>query len=387
MPLANPGETKTQPRERVAGLERDRFLEGGHGGGDVYARQRGEAKDRMRSRLVRGQRYSALGCVLRPIGIAERQPELGKPGPGACVTGLVLDRLQQLVARSLELEVRLQRIRQRDPRRGRGGASLDGLTPVGERIGSIVERDGDDRAQGVRVAVIGIAGQRLLEIGACLVHAPGVQQQRRPPDVESRIAFGGGNLLELREGIPFENRRIVERPLHRVPRPRDDASLRGATFNGSPRLVADEDQVTQRIVQRHASFKDRDERAILLDPHEELRALDRGVDKRRADVERPRLAREEENRALDQVDQRPSLLSRLAHDPLGVLVDDHPRVVDKHDRRAAALAGAHRVAAAHVEVDARWHERGSRGGFVLDLALDVDDARGGTRTLCQHSRR
>ena len=256
-------------------------------------------KHRVRPRFVRGERHRALGCVLRPIGIAKRQPELGKPRPGACVTGLILDRLQQLVACRLELEVRLQRIRQRDPRRGRGGAPLDGFPPVGERVGSIVERDGDDRAQGVRLAVIGIARQRLLEIGARLVQAPGIQQQRRPPHVESRIALRFGNLARAARRNPPRESADSTAPTarHLAAARRRVAPGRGLRWRLQTRCRP-ESVSPDGLVSADASFEDRDERAIGLDADEELRALDRGVDKRRADVERPRLAREEENRAL-----------------------------------------------------------------------------------------
>ena len=107
-----------------------------------------------------------LAASLAPIEIAEREPQFGQPRQGPRIVGMIGDSLQQLVARRLQLQVCLQRVRQREPR-GRGPrAALDGLAPAGERRRLIVLRHRDGRAKGIHVAVIRIQRQGLIEVGA-----------------------------------------------------------------------------------------------------------------------------------------------------------------------------------------------------------------------------
>ena len=191
------------------------------------------------------------------------------------------------------------------------------------------------------------------DIGARLVQAPDLQQERRPG------ARRTGHHAEARESCPVA----------RTNPPPESAGSRAPTaphLAAGRRRVAPERGLRSRPPTRWRAgpgcptgwsaatrpSKTVTQRAIGLDADEKLCALDRGVDKRRPDVERPRLAREEEDRAPDELDQRPALLRRLAHDPFGVLIDHQPGVVDEDDRRAAAVAGPNGVAAADVEVGA-----------------------------------
>ena len=129
-------------------------------------------------------------------------------------------------------------------------------------------------------------------------------------------------------------------------------------LHGDRRFVARERQAALRVGRRHPAFEHSDEGAVGLDADEKLRALDGGVDKRRLRVQRSWLTREEEDGAPDRsISVRPGR-RRREDDPLGVLIDDQPRVVDENNRRPAALAGSNRVAEADVQVDRRRRESG-----------------------------
>jgi hypothetical protein len=334
-----------------------------------------------RARLSGGGR-GAVGRVGRhTIEIPEREPEFRQARQGSRIVRMIGHCLQHLIARRFELQVRLQRVRQRQPR-GRGlRTAPDRLATAGERRCPIVLRHRDGGTQGIDVAFIRVERCGPIEIGARLVQASRTEEDRSPPDVEAGVALITCNLVELLQRISWQNRLVVQRPLDGVSRTNNYLLLRGLALHRDCRFVARERQAPLRVGRRHVAFEHGDERAVRLHAHEELRALDGGVDERRLHLQRSRLAREEEDGAPDQLDQCPGRSRRLMHDPLGVLIDDQPRVVLENHGDPASLAGSDRVAEADVQVHCSRRESGSRRRFVLDDAIEPENARAGRGAL------
>ena len=131
-----------------------------------------------------------------PPELAEHLLQLGKARPGERVLRVALDRLAQRRARFLELEVRLQRVGQGDPRRAGVRAQLHRAPRIGQRLRLAVLHHLDDRALGQRLAGIRVQRERPLDRHCRLVHPADVQEHAGPVGIVARIARRLGHGLE-----------------------------------------------------------------------------------------------------------------------------------------------------------------------------------------------
>jgi len=192
---------------------------------------------------------------------------------------------------------------------------------------------------------IGIAFQGRVDFRGRFVLTPHVQQQGGAAQALVDAASGLRDLVEGVEtcrgsvlpGGRGEDRRIVERPLHRIARfdhdarGRRGARLRLGDFAGVDHYLA------LLVGRQHPAFEQQQGRAIPRHANLELGALDRSVEVRRVDREQAGFAAERLNRALDQIDQGTLLFIATDIDEThgGVLIETHHCLVDQHHCRPA----------------------------------------------------
>ena len=120
------------------------------------------------------------------------------------------------------------------------------------------------------------------------------------------------------------------------------------------------------------ALEHRDGSALLgvVDPDVELGALEAGVDVRRAEAERPRVAADHVDHAAEQLEKGADAVVGLHERQRGVLVDPDHALVGQTERRATVALHAYRVAEAdHGPTRGRRPAEGA-GALHLDLAFD-----------------
>ncbi len=399
---ADAGETQAESGEGIGGVERDGPLELPLGGGRVHLGEPGVPEDGPGPRELRRERRRPLRRLERRAHLAEGGMQLGEACPGERVLRVERDGALYARPRAHEIEARLERVREREVRGGRGRRRLDGGPGEPERAVAVVLDDGDDRLERKGPGVVGRGRERPLEIGGGLVHAADGEQELRTigeqADVRGRRDLGdrGERASEVSEPVGGERqpelllhprlahevgrahvqyRRIVERPPDGVARPRHDPQRGRLAALRDGRLPPGEGEGALRVRRQHRALEHGDRGGIGLRRDDELRAADAHGDELRVHVEAARASREEVDRAAEEVDHAGALRPGRAQLDGRALPEPQDRSVEQGHHRAAPRADADRVVGGECLVELHRCPVGSASALRLHGPLDGDRAR------------
>ena len=162
--------------------------------------QCGKAEDEVHAFEVRREVNAHLGGFARALAIAEHKPDLAEPRPGKRIFRLSRRRLEQRLARALQIEIRLLRIGQRDVGRRNVGLELHAALGVFERASLVVLHDLDDGPQGIGKSRMRVRGDRPIDDRPRLVDAADGEKKRGLIEIEGAIAMARRHPLQRGEG-------------------------------------------------------------------------------------------------------------------------------------------------------------------------------------------
>src|SRR5690606_21611779 len=170
--------------------------------------------------------------------------------------------------------------------------------------------------------------------------------------------------------------RVLPRPIDRAGRV-DPLDRRPAAGRHESSLAARNPGRAVPVLERDLSFEDGDGRAFLRDLEHELRALDPGIDERRVEAQRLRIAADRVQRALDELDDdiepRLSLVLDGVYPNGGGGIDSDERTFGDANARSAERAGPYGIAVAERVAGLQKNPTFRR--FDLNDTLGSDDDR------------
>ena len=338
--------------------------------------QVGEAEHCLGARELRVEGRGALRGGERPAQIAERGAQLGDARPRERVVLLELHRLLGARARGGEIEARLLYVGRGDLRRRRIRVGGDRALGRGLRVLVAILRDGDHRLERQRIGIVRRELERSREIGVGLVDAAHREVLRGALCERTGTAFLGR--------ARRENRRVVERPVHRVARPRDQPKRGRFARLGDRRRAGGEHELASGVRRLHAALEDGDFAAPLLDRNEELGAAHACHRVGRVDFEVAFAASAQEvGGAAREIDEILVVLG-AGERHLGARAQAQHRLIEERQVCPAAIARAHRVARAQRLIARDRLPITRAGGTDLDRALHRNGA--GDRRIARGRR-
>jgi hypothetical protein len=274
-----------------------------------------------------------------------------------------------------------------------------------ERAVLVVLHHPDHGLQGERVARRRRVGQRLCDLRFGLLDAAQPQEMFGALSEAGLAHCADGQSFALVCGEPRDagigQRRVVQRPLHRIHRSDEHPDRGRFGDSGSEHLAAGQRLLLHRRqhFRAHLAFEDRELCRFASHRNKELRSFDCRVQVRGADAELPREPGDDVSRAaafgqvdpggrrlLEEFDE--GVICRLAEQQFGVLVDPDEVLGLEEYGRAAGGAGAKAVAAAQVGIESGDREpRGRRSVLDFDLPLKGNDSAYNGRTETRLLRR
>jgi hypothetical protein len=336
--LADRGEAEPQMWHRIGLVELDRARKCAPRIVGLDAHQVGEPAHGLRARELGRERRGLLGGARRAAQIAGGGAQLCESCPGESVARLDLDGRLEARARARQIEARLLRVRGGDVRRR--GLRIRRDRALGRRLRIVVAvlRDRDHRLERERVGIVGrdLLGAR--DVGERLVDIARGEPLRRARRVEARIVARRGTRARRHHG------RVVERPVHRVARARDDARHGRTARLGNRRLSARDHELSGVVRGQHAAFEHRDLGAPFFDGEQELGAAHAGDRVGGLDLELAvALARQEVRGAAREAHPVGLAVANTVECHLGLRAQADHRLVLQRQVGATVIARAHGV--------------------------------------------
>jgi len=217
-----------------------------------------------------------------------------------------------------------------------------------------------------------VCSARALDVGRGLVDPPDGQQQVGPIREQPRIGDGRRRSRNAVEGpleiaaqiglerlahhpLPvrsgrelirpeIQDRRVIERPLDGIARPRDHPEHRRFAGLGDRRLTTGERQASSRVLREDCPLEDCQQRPVGFDTDQELRSADAGDSERRLHFQAARAPAEEVRGASQQIHHARALVLDRFDRHLGVGVQPEHRLIEHGEVRSAAIPDPDRVA-------------------------------------------